>query len=64
MSAGQLEYVETVKTNEDALRAQAEEAGMTVIDLDLTEFKEAGSSVCTQFELGQQVLDTLKDIPA
>ena len=64
MSAGQLEYVETVKTNEDALRAQAEEAGMTVIDLDLTEFKEAGSSVCTQFELGQQVLDTLKEIPA
>ena len=64
MSQGQLEYVETVKAQEEELRATAEAAGMIVTELDLTEFKEAASTFCTQFPLGQKVLDTLADIPA
>ena len=64
LDAGQKAYVEVTKASEEALRKQAEDAGMIVLDIDLTEFKAAAAPFCTQFPLGQEVLDTLKDIPA
>ena len=64
---GYLSFLDNGKTERRCaieIIKQAEEAGMIVLDIDLTEFKAAAAPFCTQFPLGQEVLDTLKDIPA